>query len=302
MGAFSPMQGMMQAAGTIGSGLQTYARGRYEQRLKNMRDTAFDKRTSTPFYYTTDPRDGDSSVTSQGTPVVMRSVDGKETGRKPTASILQSPTGGLQFPKAPVSMNTPAADLHEHVHTTQFDPEHHNTGYPKRLDRRGQYRELAESELPAVTSEAGHVSDAYNYATGQWPEGMHLGMTMQQLTEDLRRRGHIGGATQMSTIMNDPDYRRRLERELNSVDPVYKQRTKEMTEKLFPRAQQQVDPATGAPYTQQSSREFRPQGDLLLDNSPFSIHRETDKKRFTRGAEGYFPDISYPDRTRGFGR
>lgn len=296
------MQAITRPAGIIGSGLQTYARGRYEQRLKNMRDTAFKDRTATPFYYTTDPRDGDPSVTSQGTPVVMRSVDGKEIERRPTASIMQSPTGGLQFPQAPVSMNTPATDLHEHVHTTQFDPEHHNTGYKRQLDAEGQYREFAESELPAVTSEAGHVSDAYNYATGQWPEGMHLGMTLQQLTEDLRRRGHIGGATQMSAIMNDPDYRRRLERELNNSDPIYKQRTKQMTGKLFPSARQQIDPDTGAPYVQQPPREFSPHGDLLLDNSPLSIHRETDKERFTRGAEGYSPDIKYPDRSRGFGR
>ena len=106
----------------------------------------------------------------------------------------------------------------------------------------------------------------------------------------------------MSAIMNDPDYRRRLERELNNSDPIYKQRTKQMTGKLFPSARQQIDPDTGAPYVQQPPREFSPHGDLLLDNSPLSIHRETDKERFTRGAEGYSPDIKYPDRSRGFGR
>jgi hypothetical protein len=121
-------------------------------------------------------------------------------------------------------------------------------------------------------------------------------MTLQQLTEDLRRRGHIGGATQMSTIMNDPAYRRRLDTALNKEDPVYKEDTAALLEKLFPRARQQVDPATGESYTQQPSREFRPHGDLLLDNSPFGIHRETDKERFTRGSSPGFDDIKYPVR------
>lgn len=285
------MQAITRPAGIIGSGLQTYARGRYEQRLNNMRDTAFNDRTSTPFYYTTDSRDGDPHVLMQTNPATRLDPKTNKLIPIPTATILQSPDKLSKEIKnvVPVSMVTPAIDLHEHVHTTQLDPNHHNNrpNYPKDED----YPRLSmQAELPAVTSEAAHVSDAYNYATGQWPEGMHLGMTMQQLTEDLRRRGHIGGATQMSEIMNDPDYRRRLDNALNKEDPVYKEDTAALREKLFPRQQFQWPTRVFQRGLDLTDREQR---------FPVIIDPVTGK---AQPEPANFPDIRYPDRSRGFGR
>jgi len=42
-----------------------------------------------------------------------------------------------------------------------------------------------------------------------------MGMPYSAFVEDLRQRGHLGGATQMSAVMNDPKYRAQLQKMIN---------------------------------------------------------------------------------------
>ena len=93
------------------------------------------------------------------------------------------------------------------MHTTQ--------SLPKRIGPYEYPRTLFEAELPAVLSETAHVADAYHKATGQWPKGEIMGMPYSAFVEDLRQRGHLGGATQMSAVMNDSKYRAQLQKMIN---------------------------------------------------------------------------------------
>jgi hypothetical protein len=102
------------------------------------------------------------------------------------------------------SVGPDSARLHEHVHTTQ--------SVPTQMRRHEVPRTMFGAELPAVLSESAHVADAYHKATGQWPKGEIMGMPYSAFVEDLRQRGHLGGSTQMSAVMNDPKYRAQIQK------------------------------------------------------------------------------------------
>jgi hypothetical protein len=105
------------------------------------------------------------------------------------------------------STHNPAAiDLHEHVHTTQFNKPW--KGDPHLAPKN---RQTYEAELPAVLSESAHRAYALNKATGAWPKGQVMGKNWKDFVQDLVDKGHIGGSTQMSEVMNSPEYRAQID-------------------------------------------------------------------------------------------
>lgn len=178
----------------------------FEKTLKNMKDIAFKQRTSRPFYY--DEHNTDPSVRLGP---IGASTESAQIMNMPPDSAWQNPPDNMiikSIRKNYPSFGPDPARLHEHVHTTQSWPkrEHPNT-FPYE-----RQRVLFGAELPAVLSETAHVADAYHKATGQWPKGEIMGMPYSAFVEDLRQRGHLGGATQMSAVMNDPKYRAQLQK------------------------------------------------------------------------------------------
>ena len=177
----------------------------FEKTLKNMKDIAFKQRTSKPFYYDeyfTDPsvRISGESAHAESAPIM----------NMPPDSAWQNPPDNMiikSIKKNYPSFGPDSARLHEHVHTTQ--------SLPRRALPEAFPRVLFGAELPAVLSETAHVADAYHKATGQWPKGEIMGMPYSAFVEDLRQRGHLGGATQMSAVMNDPKYRAQLQKMIN---------------------------------------------------------------------------------------
>jgi hypothetical protein len=177
----------------------------FEKTLKNMKDIAFKQRTSKPFYY--DEHDTDPSVRMGP---IGASTESAQIMNMPPDSAWQNPPDNMiikSIKKNYPSFGPDSTRLHEHVHTTQ--------SLPKRIGPYEYPRTLFEAELPAVLSETAHVADAYHKATGQWPKGEIMGMPYSAFVEDLRQRGHLGGATQMSAVMNDPKYRAQLQKMIN---------------------------------------------------------------------------------------
>ncbi len=161
----------------------------YENHLNRMQELAFKNRTSKPFYYDEDAKNVNPAVAT---------TDGNDSGKAPV--MFMSPTHGTARTSLPGEMAV--TKLHEHVHTTQ--------GLTRRQDSRN--RNTFEAELPAVLSESAHAADAYHKTTGQWPKGEIMGMPYSAFVEDLRQRGHLGGSTQMSAVMNDPAYRAQIQK------------------------------------------------------------------------------------------
>ena len=174
----------------------------FEKTLKNMKDIAFKQRTSRPFYY-------DEYFTDPGVRMgpIGANVESAQIMNMPPDSAWQNPPDNSAIKllnKNYPSVGPDSARLHEHVHTTQ--------SVPTRMRRDEVPRTIFGAELPAVLSESAHVADAYHKATGQWPKGEIMGMPYSAFVEDLRRRGHLGGSTQMSAVMNDPKYRAQIQK------------------------------------------------------------------------------------------
>ena len=178
----------------------------FEKTLKNMKDIAFKQRTSKPFYY--DEHDTDPGVRMGP---IGASTESAQIMSMPPDSAWQNPPDNMiikSIKKNYPSFGPDSTRLHEHVHTTQSLPRHiRSYEYP---------RTLFEAELPAVLSETAHVADAYHKATGQWPKGEIMGMPYSAFAEDLRQRGHLGGSTQMSAVMNDPKYRAQIQKMIDA--------------------------------------------------------------------------------------
>jgi len=189
-------QAITRPAGIIGGLAQAKARNIYENRLRDLRNIAFKERTTVPFYYNESNQPLEESNVGFSGVVPNRSnsrAASMTLGRyNPASSLL------------PPAMNRDAVALHEHAHTTQAD----------------STAELPRSafEIPATLSEIGHAADAYQAATGQWPKGTYLGMPIQEISEDLKRRRHIGGPVTINEIMQSPEYLNRIKQEAQRID------------------------------------------------------------------------------------
>lgn len=177
---------------------------KYEDALKNMQDLAFKQRTSKPFYY--DEHNSNKAPVVEMTPQYASDQSASIMRMPPASAWKNAPDNSLmQMLTKPYPAMTPeATKLHEHVHTTQnVNMQPTRYGIPSRM---------FQHELPAVLSESAHAADAYHKATGQWPKGEIMGMPYSAFVEDLRQRGHLGGSTQMSAVMNDPKYQTQLQK------------------------------------------------------------------------------------------
>jgi hypothetical protein len=178
----------------------------FEKTLKNMKDIAFKQRTSKPFYY--DEHDNNPGVRMSP---IGASTESAQIMNMPPDSAWQNPPDNSAIKllnKNYPSVGPDSTRLHEHVHTTQ--------SRPTQMRLHEVPRTIFGAELPAVLSESAHVADAYHKATGQWPKGEIMGMPYSAFVEDLRQRGHLGGATQMSAVMNDPKYRAQLQKMIDA--------------------------------------------------------------------------------------